>query len=293
VYSFVCVCLSVCLNRSCFRLGYLTKFDNFILVMFVMIVGAIFLHQFTVRAMSKADRYPLRFVMVRVLECLGKLCVIPAVYSYFVTTFPDFGSDAGRDILFTMLAGMTALTLSREGVGLRRELADAIVRIRVKVESPTDHVLTTLELLVFNLYMFGVLSRSAVHYHRWKRGVDKDFADSERDARLHGGIVDPVVAAAAAGDEEEGSRSRNSSGVVSTVNPMLAAVGGSDSRRSAGSASFDDSGSEGGGRWGQRAASLPTGEADAACVRKRTGGGSDSSLNLEGSHSARPTMYEL
>lgn len=276
-------------------LGYLTDFDNYIIAMFVMIVATIFLHQFTVRAMSKAEKYPLRLVMVRVLECAGKLLIIPGVYYFFVQSFPAFGTDSELDIMTAIFITMTVLTLSREGMGLQKELRDAIVHIRVKVDAPTDHVLTTWELLVFNLYMFGIVSRSAVHYHRWKRQIDKDVATTDRESRnqqRQGGIFDAGYDTSYEDNNINNNNSNNSSsdgrgsdvsltdfavsvsgsgsGYTSTMNPMAAAAVGDIHVHHR---------------------SLPRGEMDLRKLPKTEG---DYHNNLEGdSNPSRPSMYEL
>jgi len=59
--------------------------------------------------------------------------------------------------------------------------------IRVKVENPSAHELSGTEVSLFNLYTFGICSRSASHYHRWKKDIDQQVVGS-RSTGTGGGI---------------------------------------------------------------------------------------------------------
>ena len=141
-----------------------------------MLVIAVFAHAITSRLMTKVDKYPLRLLVVRILEVSGKIFVIPFVLLYFLLTFTSYGTAASRDFTFLCIGCFGLLLSAREFRGLLTDIKDAMKRIRGKVDNPAVHTLTWIEIITFNLYMFGKFSRSPVHYHRWKREINKDVA---------------------------------------------------------------------------------------------------------------------
>lgn len=157
-------------------LGYLTKFDRYIMGMFVMIIGGIFAHQLTTRLMGKADRLPLRMIILRFIEFCGKVFMIPFVFMMFLINFTLKGHEIRFDTGIVMCVVFGAFLFSREIGGFNRCFKDAMVLIRTKVENPATHHVTNAELYVFNFYRFRVISRSAAHFHRWKHENDKAYA---------------------------------------------------------------------------------------------------------------------
>lgn len=159
-----------------------------------MIIGAVFMHSFTDRLILKSDTYPLRLVMIRILEFIGKVFIIPCVFLYFCIAFPTFGHHPTVIPTLVVMFFMFSFVASREAGGFRHAMKLSMVMIRNKIESPATYSLTNLELLIFNIKMFGVISRSPAHYHRWKRQVDKKLAEDGMDGASGGGDSsdDPV-----------------------------------------------------------------------------------------------------
>jgi hypothetical protein len=162
-------------------LGYLTAFDDFIIAMFIMIIGAVFMHSFTDRLILKSDTYPLRLVLIRILEFVGKVFIIPGVFCYFCFAFPTFANHSTVIPSLVVMFCMFGFIASRELGGFKSAVRLSMVMIRNKIENPAAYSLSNLEVFVFNLKMFGVLSRSPSHYHRWKRQVDKKLAEDGND----------------------------------------------------------------------------------------------------------------
>ena len=165
-----------------------------------MIIGAVFVHSFTDRLILKSESFPLRLLLIRVLEFTGKVCIIPGVFAYFVIAFPSFASP---DILipsFVAMAMLFALVAFREIVGFKSSRKHAILLIRRKIESPASHTLTSAELVYFNWVMFSKVSNSPVHYHQWVRNAKKEeemaaataatdaAANTVRSGGLDGGV---------------------------------------------------------------------------------------------------------
>ena len=144
--------------------------------MFIMIVVAVFVHQLTDRLILKVDTYPLRMIMVRILELAGKLCLMPYVVITFVTAFPSFDeTGAMQEMLIAAALFFSFYVFLREFSGLKHTLSDTILFIRKKVDNPSANQLSNGEMLLYNIYSFGVISRSASHYHRWKKENDKQY----------------------------------------------------------------------------------------------------------------------
>ena len=150
--------------------------------MFIMIIASVFCHQITFRLMLKTEKHPLRLVAVRVLEILGKTFVIPFVIFYFLLTFGQYGTEASRGFLFTVVVIISVYLFVREMKGLHYCYEEAIRLVRVKVDNPATFNPTTLELLAFNIYMFGIFSKSASHYHKWKREYDSQFDNKSQQS---------------------------------------------------------------------------------------------------------------
>ena len=143
--------------------------------MFELLVLAVFIHQLSTRLMAKADAFPLRGVLVRFIEFLGKVFIIPGMVLYFGILFPTAGSPAFRALLATLCFVWMGVVISRESVGLKGIYAHAMLSIRNKVNNPTQCTLTRIEMVTFNIYYFNKCSRSAAHYHRWKREYEQDI----------------------------------------------------------------------------------------------------------------------
>lgn len=169
--------------------------------MFLMVSMVIFLHQFTTRLILKADHLPMRMVYARLLECFGKVFVIPVVFFFFAYKFPPFLSYHFRVVLAILVLCFAIMVAMREYTGLRRTLKDALVFIRNKIEKPAGHELSTIEVATFNYFTFGVCSRSAAHYHRWKKEHDRTFS------------IDEPVATEAPGSHTANKMRRGSSSV--------------------------------------------------------------------------------
>ena len=135
---------------------------------------AVFVHQLSTRLMAKSEAFPLRAVFVRGIECLGKVIIIPGMVLYFGIKFPTAGSPAFRALMATLCFVWMGVVMSRESVGLKGVYAAAMISIRNKVNNPTQCTLTRIEMLTFNLYYFNKCSRSAAHYHRWKREYEQE-----------------------------------------------------------------------------------------------------------------------
>ena len=131
--------------------------------MFLMIVIAVFMHQVSARLHAKSDIYPLRSLLLRIVEITGKVGIIPAVVLYFFWTFTKFSSPASRDVVTALVAGGVGYVFVREITGFKADVERVCGLIRVKMNSPASHNITSAEGLVLNWVMFRIFSRSMAH----------------------------------------------------------------------------------------------------------------------------------
>ena len=142
--------------------------------MVVLIVFVVLIHQICTRLMQKADRWPMRLVFIKVTEFACKIGLIPFVFVVFIATFPNGLSEQTRIGLGILFGFGAVYFLFRESVGFFHSFKDVMVLVRAKVENPSTTQLSSVEMLVFNYYKFNVISRSASHYHAWKRQQMKE-----------------------------------------------------------------------------------------------------------------------
>ena len=83
-------------------LGYLTVFDSYIIWMFLMIVVVIFMHSINYRLIEKSKEFPLRLLLTRLIELMGKAVIMPLTYAVFIITFPTFGSPAMNGVIMAL-----------------------------------------------------------------------------------------------------------------------------------------------------------------------------------------------
>ena len=157
--------------------------------MFMMLIVTVFVHALTSRLMGKVTKYPLRLLLVRVLEALGKIGVIPFVLIYFLCTFTDYGTEVSRAMIIVLICIGVCVLGFREYSGLKADIKVIMTMLRSKIDKmeQIDHIdtsvttpvtgtgtvtvshrVTSIELFIFNLYTFGIYSNSAVHYHTSK-----------------------------------------------------------------------------------------------------------------------------
>ena len=175
-------------------LGYLTVFDSYIIWMFLMIVVVIFMHSINYRLIEKSKEFPLRLLLTRLIELMGKAVIMPLTYAVFIITFPTFGSPAMNGVIMALFVVIFSIVSVQCIHGVRKSSKQAIVEIRAKVDNPAQHDLRSLEVLFYNVLEFGKFSSSASHYHRWKKNVNKNFTkEVEMEVVTHRGSIEGLT----------------------------------------------------------------------------------------------------
>jgi hypothetical protein len=159
--------LYIVIFQSIPMLGYLTDFDIYIITMFFLIVLTVILHQVSNRLQTKAARLPLRKLALRVIEIAGKVLVIPGVLISFFWTFTKVDMGGGvRDTMTAVCVCVSVYILLREAAGFRQDVTKAMALLRTKMEDPEGRDRKVFEVLIYNLYTFGVFSTSLRHVRR-------------------------------------------------------------------------------------------------------------------------------
>ena len=116
-------------------IGYLTKFDTFVVALFVILFGCCNLHSLTIRFQKEGafDKYPLRPLYLRLTEFIGRLFVIPITLYMYLSTFKQTGPEL--IISWTIVAGFILFVGSREFFGIRKVARVTMNNIKVKVIS--------------------------------------------------------------------------------------------------------------------------------------------------------------
>lgn len=144
--------------------GTLTDFDVFILTMFFIMFACSMLHQFIVTLVQKQrqSEWPMRAVYIHLLEFVGRVMVLPVVIGFYMSWFPyteRTGTIVGGSIC---LAVFGAFVCARELEELVTVLKASMTEIGLKVERLGE--LSQPEIFLFNVYTYGVYSRSLTHH---------------------------------------------------------------------------------------------------------------------------------
>lgn len=135
--------------------------------MFLVLVLVVVVHQLYSTLQEKQDRWPLRLVYLRILECAGRSVVLPFVVAYFVFLMPSALGDspsheALRKAVFAIVVAGSGIIFLRELSGLYaawiRALSHLVVKVNAKDTTLGD--LSWIECLIINVWKFGVISIS-------------------------------------------------------------------------------------------------------------------------------------
>ena len=154
--------------------GYLTSFDSYILGMFVILFGACVLHQSMVRieTADKLQKWPLRKISVRFLECFGRTLVIPVIILNFVVQFTYFRTDSKVcGTVIAMILVFICIILTREWPSVMKVIKSTRIELLDKFESSHD-VVSKLEIFTFNLIVYHIFSTSLNHFHAQKHAAE-------------------------------------------------------------------------------------------------------------------------
>lgn len=134
-------------------LGYLTSFDSYIITMFFLLTVAVSMHQFIFRVNDKSDRRPLRYVVIRSLEFIGRLVVFPTAVLLFLDIF--FSSnvlDGFRTAIITVLVITVTFIFFRDLGGVKKTLLRTMAYFEERRSRKELRFLSYFELTTFYYY---------------------------------------------------------------------------------------------------------------------------------------------
>jgi hypothetical protein len=130
--------------------------------MFLLLVVVISMHQVYATLKQKVDRWPLRAIILRLIEFCGRVFILPFIVIYFLRmiTFEDalFTSEA----LIGVTVAVSVIIAVQECFGVRVAVIRAIDALIAKVNDADTTVndLSLAEILVLNWMQFHILSWS-------------------------------------------------------------------------------------------------------------------------------------
>jgi hypothetical protein len=167
--------------------GYLTKFDLFVLFLFSMLFLCCCMHQLIVRLQcdEKLESWPLRRVYIRFLELLGRLVIIPCVCGVYAANFSSAISKNTYAALWASVIIFISAVGMREVAAVKKVLNISVAEILVKIDSL--QTVSTIEVLVVNAYLYRVISRSLkfrlqdAQRQREQKRLDERDLDGDQD----------------------------------------------------------------------------------------------------------------
>jgi hypothetical protein len=142
------------------EVGYLTKFDIFVLFNFIMLFICCILHQLIARLRSdeKVASWPLRRLYISALEATGRIVVIPTAFGVFTEDFAVGFSEQLHGGLWFLIALFLIVVIIREYGNVSEQYNLTITEIVRKCDNL--ETMSTVELLVMNLIVYHKLSGS-------------------------------------------------------------------------------------------------------------------------------------
>jgi hypothetical protein len=147
-------------------IGYLTNFDYFVTVMFVVLFACCILHLLTVRLAkdTKLEKWPIRKFYIRLLEFFGRVTIIPLTTTFYLYYF-RLAEDAATIYASSFVIGLFIFLVSvREFFSTRSAFEAAMENIKSKADDLSD--VSTMEVILFNLYTYRILAHTLRHHVR-------------------------------------------------------------------------------------------------------------------------------
>lgn len=155
--------LYTAINRSIPFVGYLTKFDIYIISMFSILFFSVLNHLMVLRLNTavKGDVWPLRKFYTRNLEFIGRILVIPTIIIIYVSMFVSV-SPLVLVVTCFFISLYMALICKRYLPLLKSTTEESKVLIQDKIKR--NKKLSTIETLFFNFIMFRKIE--------WRESLD-------------------------------------------------------------------------------------------------------------------------
>ena len=150
------------------QVGYLTDFDRWIFTNFVLLSICVFCHQLVVNSQRKVEKWPFRAVIIRLVEFMGRILVIPISIVYFSEVFSNDDFQETTKKMVIVFFTLFSLVCVREFFGVRKSIRVAISKIAEKVDEDKLEC-SWIELLALNMYYFKVINFTTEPYEAKKK----------------------------------------------------------------------------------------------------------------------------
>ena len=142
-------------------LGYLTKFDNFVLCMFGILFACVSIHQLTNHLHTNdIQKWPLKRLLIRILEFLGRTLIVPIVISLFLFAFSNAFTYQSIVIGIISFIIFIIIIAPRELYAFIKELKFSIHELNMKIESNED--ITNIEKWFLDFYHNHIMKTSKI-----------------------------------------------------------------------------------------------------------------------------------
>lgn len=140
--------------------------DYYILLLFVLLFACCILHLTTQRLQQdhKHDKLPLRKIVIRFIELLGRLVVIPLITSYYLYYFRESMTKDQFTGCCLAIGMFIAFISFREITSLISIVKKSVKSLIEKSDNLED--LTTYEIIVFNIFEYGIISSTLSSHFR-------------------------------------------------------------------------------------------------------------------------------
>lgn len=157
-------------------LGYLTSFDTYVISMFFLLTCAVAIHQLNYRISEKADRRPLRYVIVRFLEFIGRVAIFPLAIIMFLVMFPSEFVLRVRTPMLVVLSLLIVFISIRDIGGVRKTFLNTMDYYAERRDRGEMHSMSEFELKFFFFY-----EKNLKKYFGGSKKKDDDDDDDEAE----------------------------------------------------------------------------------------------------------------
>jgi hypothetical protein len=179
--------------------GRSTRFDTFVLAMFITLASCTAIHQVvcTMISRDKLQTWPMRKLYVRILEYIGRVTIVPFTGILYITQFGAYYSDIFIISMYTICA-MFIVTVSLFDIpAIRKTLVQAMNELS---EKGNEDKISMSEIYFYNMYKYNkwspvmlFVSRDTVDFEKTSGGTsfakkdeEKSHDNYQRSPLLHG-----------------------------------------------------------------------------------------------------------
>lgn len=158
-------------------IGYLTKFDTYVISLFLILFVCAIVHQQTCYLLKEDvyHKWPLRKIYLRGLECSGRVTIIPLLWILYSTMFSSTIQTSALGMGWAMMVIFVISVLQHEYGLFIAAMNEVIHEIEGKMKlcstvSTDVHIAAAVvswkEKLVFNIWKYGLCSITLDHHYK-------------------------------------------------------------------------------------------------------------------------------